>query len=330
MDIDTPEIDTTDAAEPTETVETEPTEAPIEAEAADDLDSGDEAPPPEPKPVPKAKAPAPKAETKPKVEAPAPKPKRVVKGKVDGQEVDIELDDAGWDQVKARQIELAARKRMSEVAQRVREIEAMEKALLEDPLSVLEKKGADKRLAEQIRERMQMEQMSPEQRAFHEAQQKIAQYEREKQQAAEKQQQEAFEAGKRQFIAEVNRTFVPAAQAVGLPASPRVVARMAEVARDMADEQDFDATPEMIADEVKQELLAEHRTLYGSMEGDALLETLGKDTVEKVRKALIAKVKAKQAVKEEPKPEHRNGVTKPKKAAMNADEFRAYMERWAR
>lgn len=89
-------------------------------------------------------------------------------------------------------------------------------------------------------------------------------------------------------------TFNKALTAAGFPADPEApmtawaVRRMAALA-----EANMDAgtglPPEVMAEMVKADMAEEHRAVLGSLEGDALLDTLGEEVVRRVNKAALAR-----------------------------------------
>jgi hypothetical protein len=155
---------------------------------------------------------------------------------------------------------------------------------------------------QEVQRQMQLEQMSPQERAIAEREHALLSREeqikaQEEERKSAEQKRLADEWGKR-----IDGEFVAALTSVAVPKSPRTVARMAELAIKNL-EHGFDLPATALAQIVRDEYFAEHNDLYGAMEPDALLSALPKSVVDKLQKALIAKVKAQPvtSAKTEPK-----------------------------
>jgi hypothetical protein len=142
---------------------------------------------------------------------------------------------------------------------------------------------------------IELEKMTPAERRAHEAEQKLKGYEDEKKKAAEEQQQAQFQEEVKKHADEFATLFVGTMEALGLPkASGRhVLPRMARL-YEQNEAAGLESSPEEMASYVLEGLKKEHAGVLSGLEGDALLEHLGPDTVKKVLAAHLGKVRTRQ------------------------------------
>jgi hypothetical protein len=277
------------------------------AEPVEEVEEFDEEPAPEPE---KKAPPKPKAEVKPEKKAeakepekPAPKPKRVVKGKVDGVEQDIELDDEDYGKFTAKQMRAAAQKSLQEAAQARKEVESFVSALKQNPADALKRLGVDpvKWAEDLVLEHAQTAQLSPEQRAALEWKRKAEELEAQQRTEKERLEHEETERETERIRGDLDRTFAKAAEGAGLKPHPYIVARMARIMRAAAEDQDYDLSPEEAATQLKDDLSREHAMLFDEMEGSQIVSMMGDKNAHKVRKFFVEQVKAKRGMAPAPK-----------------------------
>jgi hypothetical protein len=225
---------------------------------------------------------------------------RMLKLVLDGKEVELPESQVVTNYRKG----LEASKTLSKVEVRRQEaLKAKAEAdgifarLKADPVGVLESLGIDTRgLSEKrILQEIELERMTPDQRRAHDLEQKLKQFETEKQKAEREKQEQAHTAEVERHKDEFANLFVQTMESLGLPKSSGrfVVPRMAQLyAQNEA--AGLESSPEEMAAHVMRGLEAEHRGVLSGLDGDALLERLGSDVVRKVLGAHLARVNAKR------------------------------------
>lgn len=242
----------------------------------------------------------------PKPETAAERKARILKGKVDGKEVEWNLDSIPDDELSNKlQLSEAARIRMQEASNLRKQFADFVKNVKEDPFRALADPAfgldiealAEKRLAEKYREQTLPE---PERKAL-EAQRKAEQYERQLQEyqrreAMRRQQEEDARAER-----EIKAQFEAAIKTSGLPFDDTTLVLMAEEAQVALDD-GLDLTPAQLAQRVNKKLRGIHSQVTKGLKGESLLGFLGDDVVKEVLKASLAKVKGKPEVAPTAKP----------------------------
>ena len=257
---------------------------------------------------------------------------RQIKLKVDGKEEAMELpfevneEQAEW---LKRHIQpaKAAQKRFQEVSQEKKRIEEAVKNFQKDPAAALEALGINAhQFAEQFMiNKLEEQNMTPEEREARAMKQKLANYE-----AQEKQRKEQEETNARNAAIEAKRKefgikITNALDASNLPKSDSTQKRMAEYMLVNA-QNGMDLPMESIVEMVREDYLGELKDLFDNASGDQVLNTLGKDLADKIRKADLAQLK--KAPKVDVKKV--NNSTEKKKEEpdfISPDEFKAYLEK---
>lgn len=142
---------------------------------------------------------------------------------------------------------------------------------------------------------IEMEKMTPAERRAYELEQKLKGYEDEKTKAKEQEQEAQFQQEVQKHADEFANLFMGTMEKLGLPkASGRhVMPRMARLYQ-QNEQAGLESTPEEMAAYVLEGLKAEHSGILSGLEGDALLEHLGPDTVKRVLAAHLGKVRSRQ------------------------------------
>lgn len=234
----------------------------------------------------------------------------------------LKLAELKKEYARRREHERAASMKFDEAAALRKQVQSALSLINTDPEEALRRFGLDPvQVAQQtLAKRMQREQMSPEQREFEERKAAFEAREKELQEREGKIQEHQRAEYVRQWEQHYQRSFEKAAQSRGLPASPRVLARMAEIADSYIANDRDDVLFDDIADQVKDELQEENGHFLGQLDGKALLSVLPKNVIEQIRKELVAQVRQPQAQPQqqraEPQPRQQRGF-------ISMDEARA-------
>jgi hypothetical protein len=196
-----------------------------------------------------------------------------------------------------------------------------------DPLGTLRELGIDVRgMSEQaILREIELEKMTPAERKAHDLEQKLKGFEDEKKQAEREQQEAQHREAVQKHADEFATLFVGTMEKLGLPKSSgqHVVPRMARLYQ-QNEAAGLESTPEEMASYVLEGLKKEHAGVLSGLEGDALLEHLGPDTVKKVLAANLGKVRTRQG-----RPAAPVAAAVPEPRATPAGGLHARKGRWA-
>jgi hypothetical protein len=260
--------------------------------------------------------------------APAPKKYKV---KVDGSEMEVEEDELVRSYSHAR----ASADRMKQAAEE-RKAAADERKKAEDlyqkfkskPFEVMAELGLDPRTMSEefLLEMLNEESLTPEQKKQREMEKKLKTYEekeveREKS-AKEQKEREEMTAKERELADLTDKThkeyetqFIEALEKTSLPRTPTTIRRVAEVVYQNAVKGvdiSVDHALRIVEGDIRSGL---SETLKG-LDGDSLISFLGEDTVKKIRKYEVSKVK-------NPTPKQTSVVAEPKedKGPASPDEW---------
>lgn len=237
--------------------------------------------------------------TQPKEAAPKKKVPAFKKFKVGDEEVALSEEDIARDYSKWK----AADQKFREAAEARKSVEAFMKALEEDPESVLNdkrlplnrRKLAEKWLLQQIDE--ELNPPDPRDAKLTEAEKKLKEYEeRERKEAEEKQKQER-EALREQRKTAISNTLNEAMKSSQLSAHPESAAAvLREMAMYMraARVRGEEVTPQELVEHVHNTRFHQMYTLAHQFEGDELIEFLGEEIVNRIRKADLARIREKR------------------------------------
>ncbi len=238
---------------------------------------------------------------------------------VDGEEMRMSLKDALQSVSRTK----ASQKRFEEAAKGRKEVEEQKarlKTFLEaakDPQGLAElakRLGMSKRqiLEAWAPELAAEEMMTPEERAHHEKLSKMTAKEREfaERERKIKEREDAIyaqqvEARSKIEAKRLSAEFDAALKAMKVPASPKWIARMADLMTEALNH-GTDATPAYLAELVRDEFAEGTRALTADLTPEQLIELFGKDKMDAVRKAELERAlgaKSAPAVSTQPKPE---------------------------
>lgn len=266
------------------------------------------------------------AESQAPVESAAPPTQaeiRKMKLKIDGK--DQEYDEP--EVIRLAQQGKAAQQRFQEAAKMRKEAEDMIGLIKRDPIAVMNdprigvnfRELAEKYLSEQLK----LEMMTPEQKKYHEAEQKLKGYQdQEKAQKAQVENQQMQQL-QDHYANEFSNTITDALKTQGVPKSPNTVKRMAALMSKSL-ENGLDLPPAQIAKLVREEYLSEIKELFGSSDEDTLLGLLGDETANKIRKADLKRLKGPSQTQQQS-----NRSAKPQTSAkqQSPDDFFANLKK---
>ncbi len=214
--------------------------------------------------------------------------------KVDGREEDADLSED--DIQREVQIARAARKRLAELNQRTKELDAREARLKEAPHEFLEKAGhdPDKWAAERLAKKAQDGLMSEEERAYRTLQDEVSQLKAEKEQRVQQdQEREAKEMEDKQW-AHTEPRLMKAIESANLPRGADVMGRIADVGIEFLDA-GVELAPEHVV-QIAAERLDRDATRYVlSLPAEALAQKLGPERVKALVKLHIEEFKRGQS-----------------------------------
>lgn len=226
-----------------------------------------------------------------------PSQKERIKLKVDGEEIEEEID---WNdkesRIRDRQLSLAAKKRMGEAVAEKRKAFEIIKAFEENPESMLSRLGpkgreiAEKYLLAQIKDDM----MSPQEKEMRELKAYKESKERETQESKQKEEMTAMEKREFHYAQEFQATIIDALKASKLPPTPDLVKRTAAIMSQNL-KLGLSLTPQELAIEVKTERMRDLKSLIGAADGEQLIEMFGPEMAKKIRQFDIKKLQEKQS-----------------------------------
>lgn len=216
---------------------------------------------------------------------------------VDGEEIEEEIDFSNKEDLKKRfQLAHAAKKRMAEaVAERKKAFQIV-KEFEDNPESMLARLGpkgreiAEKFLLSQIKDEM----LTPEEKEYRELKKYKESTEAEKAKLREAEEKKASERREAEIAQSYQAKFIAALEQSGLPKSPDMVKRMAQMESKNL-EYGLDLTPQELAAEVKKEIINLVKFVTGDADGDQLINIFGEDISKKIRKSDIKKLQEMQS-----------------------------------
>lgn len=267
-----------------------------------------------------------------------------LKLKIDQQEFDeelpFEIDENDNKQVeflkRHLQMSKVAAKRMNEAAITRKQAEKFIEALQQDPMRVLSnpklmgeekfQKIAEEFLAKKIQEQM----LSPEERNHIEMQEKLRRYEEQEKQAKEKEENDRIAKLQEHYQEQYTKTITQALESSQLPKNAFTIKRMAQLMQQNINH-GLELEPQYIAQLVREDYQKEIQSLIGNSNPDQLISLFGEETINKVRKHDLEKLKTKVnpfGAKSNKVESSNNQNTEPKN--MTRDEWREYIDKKAR
>lgn len=230
----------------------------------------------------------------PEVETPkvdnAPVEKKKYKVKVDGAESEVDEDEL----LRGYQTRKASAKHLEEAAAIRKQAENFLELLKTNPRKVLSHPtlGHDlRKFAEEILgEALEDELMEPSARELKQLKQQLK--EREEKEAAQKAyaEEQIRNELKVKYTEHYQNEILKTLEAADLPKTPETVKRMAYYMHQGLS-RSMDLKPSDVVDLVKEDYMVAIKSLFGSVDGEKLMELLGEDVTSKIRKVDVSRVK---------------------------------------
>jgi len=242
--------------------------------------------------------------------------KKKLKLKVDGEEIEDEIDFNDEEGLKRKlQLSYAAKKRMEEAkAAKAKAFEII-KAFEEDPANVFKKLGPKGREAAErfLLEQLQEEAMDPKDKELRDLKKYKEEMEAEKERIKAEREKQALAEQEAKYAQEFQKTIIDALGKSGLPKSPEMVKRFASIMQKNL-ELGLELTADDLVDEVKSDITSIIKSIVGEADGDHLINLFGEDVANKIRKSDIRKLQEKQgqvfqqrSTKQEAAPQPKSG-----------------------
>ncbi len=224
--------------------------------------------------------------------------------KVDGQEEDWEGTEE--DLIRDLQLSRKARKEIKSSAELKKEAVKLVEMLRSNPKLVLKDFGVDTiEFAKQIiKEQIEEEAKSPDQRERDNLQRELEELREKNRSEAEQLKQEMYNRQVQQYEAQLEDQVQDALTTSGLPKSAYILKRMTDVMLSSLDN-NKEITPKQAISIVRKEMQRDLKEMFGASPEDVLEEMLGQDTLKRLNKRQVDKIKASrkeaQAVQEKSK-----------------------------
>lgn len=212
---------------------------------------------------------------------------------------DEEIEVGSLDQLtKIAQKGLGAERKFQEAASIRKQAEKLVATLKDNPIEILRHPALRDKMIEAAQdllfEHIQHEQMSAEERARLQEREELERYRRSEQERKAQEETRQREELKDKYRQDYERQFIEALNEGGIPKSDWAVTRMAQYMRQAIKGGMSNITPQDVVHLVKRDWQQAQADLYGQMDGDKLIQMLGPDIAEKIRKADVAKLTSKR------------------------------------
>lgn len=212
---------------------------------------------------------------------------------------DEEIEVASLDQLtKIAQKGLGAERKFQEAASIRKQAEKLVATLKDNPIEILRHPALRDKMLEAAQdllfEHIQHEQMSSEERARLQEREELERYRRSEQERKAQEEMQQREELKERYRQDYERQFITALNEGGIPKSDWAVTRMAQYMRQAIKNGMSNITPQDVVHLVKRDWQQAQADLYGQLDGDKLIQMLGPDIAEKIRKADVAKLTSKR------------------------------------
>jgi len=218
--------------------------------------------------------------------------KKKYKLKVDGEELEEELSDE--DIVRELQLAKKARKEIQNSTNLKKEVESFLETLRKNPAAVLSDPliGLDPiEFAQQIlSQKLEEEAKDPATREKEKLEQELQQLREQMKSEEERIQRETYEREVIRAEQELEEQVSEALETSGLPKSPYVVKKMAEVMIS-AMERKMNISPKQAMNIVKKEMTSDIKELFNASPDDLLEQLIGSDNIKRLNKKSLARIK---------------------------------------
>jgi hypothetical protein len=212
---------------------------------------------------------------------------------------DEEIEVTSMEQLtKIAQKGLGAERKFQEAATIRKSAEKLVATLKDNPIEILKHPALREKMLEAaqtlIYEQIQHEQMTDDERSRIQEREELERYRRSEQERKTQDETRQREELKNKYRQDYERQFIDALNAGGIPKSDWAVTRMAQYMRQALQQGMSNITPADVAGMVKRDWQQAQSELYGQLDGDKLIEMLGTDVAEKIRRADVAKLTSKR------------------------------------
>lgn len=243
----------------------------------------------------------------------------------DGTEIEVDEETL----LRDYQIRKASDKKFREAAMMRKQAEDFIHLLKTDPRKVLSNPslGLDlRRFAEEyLVEQLEEEMLDPKEKEFRKYKKMVEDQQAKEKAEKDKQDQERAEALRAKYTEDYSKQIVEALNTSGLPKSEHTVKRMAYYMHEGL-KNGIDLKAKDIVDLVRQDYLNEQKSLIGGLDADALIQILGEETANKIRKWDVSRVKAQTKTAVTPQNQAPSVHVKEKKK-ITKDEWRAKLDK---
>lgn len=216
---------------------------------------------------------------------------KIHKIKVNGKVMNVSIDELRA----LAQKGVGAESKFSEAARIRDQTEAFKKRLKEDPIGTLTDPRLglefDKIAQDHLFKKIQREQLSPEQRELAELKEKMKASDDEKMKALETQKAQEHETLVQHYHEQHERDIISALDQGKLPKTPQTVSRFARYMLEGL-KRGITLKPVDLIEIVRTDYLGEIGSVFGSSEGDQLLQLLGEPVLKKIRDAELKKIQS--------------------------------------
>lgn len=241
---------------------------------------------------------------------------------IDGEESEVEEAEL----LRGYQIRKASDKKFSEAARMRKEADALVELLREDPVNALThpsvghdfRKLAEKYLTDVLEDEM----APPEEKEKRAKLRRMEELEKENTKLKADFEERRMAQLTEQYKSEYQNKIVDALDKGGLPKTNHTVKRMAYYMQ-QALENDYDLEPRDVIDLVRKDYLNEIKDIISASDGQVLLDLLGEETANKIRKFDISRVSGQQVASQK---QEEAAPSKAKEKKMTMDEFSEYLK----
>lgn len=255
--------------------------------------------------------------------------KKKFKLKVDGEEIEEEVDLSNEEDLKKRlQLAKAAQKRMQENAHMKKAVQDFYDLLQNNPDEALSQLGFDplKFSEERLRREIEEQKKSPQQKEFERQQMELEKHRKELEKLKKEREESELRALEERYHRQLEDEILGAIDGVkDVPRSAYFIKRVSDMMASFIRSGKTDVTAKDIVPIVRKQIKQELKDMYSSAPEDILEELWGKQNLDRLRKKRIAKVreaKKLQSVKDIKSTGTRPQEDKPRQKTSMNDFFR--------
>jgi hypothetical protein len=199
--------------------------------------------------------------------------------------------------------------------------------LLNDPQLGLDKNQIREAFEEWYSENViKPSEMSPEQRKLHEANQRLAEYEKREQERKQKEEHEQMARMDAETAQKLQKEIIELADSSGLPKTRFTISRIAHWMR-VNEAKELNAPKELILEQVRKEMRDVVGSLTEASEGEMLIKILGEGTIKKLRAYDLAQIRAKKGLAQPQVQQEEQPRDRSKKTSVH--EWRKNLRNWS-